>query len=328
MRPANCLYFLPNVLAFLLIAIFSASSAAYQTQEKTSISIATQNLYHFFDTEDDPQKKDRVYSKKAFNTKLVQLNELISGQLACPDILAVQEVENKKILDQLARGSCWQQKRYRTYLLEGNDISGIDVGFLVSSSLIVKSVKQLGKHVRTGNGRSHLFDRPPLHLKAYLKNQSCETEIMSLVAVHNRSFKGMKNPNRVKPIKVKRREQARWLGSWASRQQNQFPDEKLIIFGDFNATPQSAEIRQFLASSEHGLFLLANIVPKSVRYSYLYRGKPQAIDHIVVSKRFSASVQSVRYTQNHLMNRTTKEAIVSDHAGMLAKLNIVCHQNY
>ena len=115
------------------------------------------------------------------NLRLQKASLTVRHVLRSPDILGVVEVENLSILqrlaakinaDALAEGE--SDPMYVAYLEEGNDIGGIDSGFLVKSTRVnVISVEQIGKDATyappgqaPGAPLPLLNDRPPLVLKA------------------------------------------------------------------------------------------------------------------------------------------------------------------
>ena len=69
--------------------------------------------------------------------------------LGAPDVLAIEEVENIGTAQALAAQIAADDPTlvYTAYLFEGNDIGGIDTGFLVRNTVsVTASVTQLGTH--------------------------------------------------------------------------------------------------------------------------------------------------------------------------------------
>ena len=88
-----------------------------------------------------------------------------------PDILAVQEAEKIEVLQDLASDIAALDASvvYTAYLVEGNDIGTIDIGFLVRDNVQVDAVTQLGKNETfvdpTDGSIDLVHDRPPLLLE-------------------------------------------------------------------------------------------------------------------------------------------------------------------
>ena len=165
--------------------LISCSQSKIKTKPQT-ITVMTYNVENLFDTQDDQNKEDETYLPAAFknshprvkarcslarkrhwrelcrNTdwtqsrlqrKMERLAEVIlqvkDGQ--GPDILIVEEVENRKVLE-LLRTQYLQAAHYKpSVLLEGPDKRGIDVGIL--SRLEQIKPAQLHKiQFKKGNG--------------------------------------------------------------------------------------------------------------------------------------------------------------------------------
>ena len=120
-------------------------------------TVASFNMERFFDTMNDPAISDVALTPTAFNNRLNKASLAIRNVLRTPDIIGVEEMENLTTLqavaakvnaDAVAAGE--PNPNYQAYLVEGNDIGGIDVGFLVKSSRVtVVDVTQFGKTRRT-----------------------------------------------------------------------------------------------------------------------------------------------------------------------------------
>lgn len=304
-----------------------AFAATVPSSVATPFVVATYNTHLFFDTIDDPHKRDYVVPPERFNRKLQQLARFISEVLLCPDVLAVQEVENIQTLQRLGDATCVSSGAYRAVLLEGNDFVGMDVGFLVKRSLSISSVQSLANKEKMPRGHGFLFDHPPLLLQLTGPNQ----RKLSLLAVHNRSFKGLENPQKRRFVEYKRQQQAQWLGNWVAAQLKNHPAEHLIVLGDFNADYESDSLRLISnissARSEQRLWDVAERISADQRYSYVYKRKKQALDHVLLSSALVPALREARYSplKNHSSKKTgARQSVVnpSDHAALLVTLDM------
>ncbi len=195
--------------------------------------------------------------------------------LNTPDILAVQEVGDLKILEALA-----SRLGYTAYLEEGNDVGGIDVGFLVNEARVkVLNVVQQAKdttYTDPNTGRpATLFDRPPLFLEASVGGYP-----VTVVANHLLSLLDQADLR----VRAKKQAQAQWLA-------NQFLLKKawnLILAGDFNSYPYSDGYVDALGiiKGVGGVPLawsLDDALPREQGYTYVFDGNAQALDHIIVN---------------------------------------------
>src|SRR5205085_1507382 len=102
------------------------------------ISVASFNLERFYDTVHDPGTSDAILTSAAFNLRLTKASLAIRNVLQMPDVIGVVEMENLTTLQTLAArvdtdaaADGQAPPGYVAYLVEGNDVGGIDVGLLV-----------------------------------------------------------------------------------------------------------------------------------------------------------------------------------------------------
>ena len=118
-------------------------------------TVGSFNIENFFDDEKNSSnvEKEAVTPKEVFQKRLTKTSLAIRNVLSMPDVLGIIEVENLKVLQKIADkinadavAAKQPDPKYVAYLEEGNDVRGIDVGFLVKSTKIkVVEVKQLAK---------------------------------------------------------------------------------------------------------------------------------------------------------------------------------------
>ena len=169
-------------------------------------TVAAFNLERFFDTVNDPSVDDVALTATAFNNRLNKASLAIRNVLRTPDILAVEEMENLPTLQTLATkinndavAALQPNPNYQAYLVEGNDIGGIDVGFLVKSARVnVIDVTQYGKdttYTNPNNNQQELLnDRPPLVLRATVNAPAGAPFPVTVIVNHLRSFSGVDDP--------------------------------------------------------------------------------------------------------------------------------------
>lgn len=102
-----------------------------------------------------------------------QISAYLREVLGSPDVIGLQEVENVDVLQRLAAKIAEDGgPTYSAHLIEGNDVGGIDVGYLVNTARITDVVveQRLGAETWADPGSSTgprlLHDRPPLLLQA------------------------------------------------------------------------------------------------------------------------------------------------------------------
>jgi predicted extracellular nuclease len=239
----------------------------------TDLTVASFNLERFFDTVNDPGIGEPVLTQTAFDNRLNKASLAIRNILQTPDVLGVIELENLATLQALATkinadavaANPANNPNYTAYLQEGNDIGGIDVGFLVKSSRITpvnslcedgstRADCQFGKSTtfnNPDNSTSTLNDRPPLRLRATVLDSNNQPFAFTVFVNHLRSLNGVDSTEagsngyatEGERVRFKRRAQAEYLANLVQGCQTgdttvcpgTTADERVILVGDFNA---------------------------------------------------------------------------------------------
>jgi endonuclease/exonuclease/phosphatase family metal-dependent hydrolase len=233
--------------------------------------------------------------------------------LLLPEIVVIEEVEDLGALEDLASAIMDLEPGvfYRASLIEGHGYGGINVGFLVQNGVTIVREEQIGADVLFDWDGSRLFDRPPLVLECSVPATGID---LTVVAVHLRSLRGIDDDHDGPRVRAKRDAQARWLAGRLQERQIERPAEALLVAGDFNAfeftdgyvdvmgqitgTPDPAGAL-FPASAvvDPPLFDVVNLLPADQRYTYVYHGNTQVLDHFLVNRNampLLATVHAVR----------------------------------
>ncbi len=308
---------------FVLIAtLFLFISNALMAE---TISIATQNAYNFYNNKNDG-KHEKVLSTKNYVLRLNRMSKHIVQSLKSPDIIALQEIENYSTLNDLKKKLKQQYNLcYQVILLNGHQRVAINVAYLVSCSLDITNVSQLFKDTLLKHSKKQLYTRPPLYLNV-CKAEQC----LHLVNVHLRSMIGLNRKKKRKYVAQKRLQQSEQLAQWINQFQTQWPQEKLIVLGDFNALKLSdryvdvlgiikgspARFNEKYASSDlvqRNLFDLSLKVPIEQRFSYRYKKKHQMLDYVLISQNLVPFADLISFTNINYK--------VSDHAGLITQFS-------
>ncbi len=135
--------FLHRILLTAVISGFAFSASA-QSKNYEVAAVAFYNFENLFDTEDDPNNwgDDEFlptgpyrYDETVYQQKLTNLATVISqlGSELTPDgpaILGTTEVENARVLTDLARHPLIAHRNYQVIHFDSRDSRGIDVGLL------------------------------------------------------------------------------------------------------------------------------------------------------------------------------------------------------
>jgi len=278
-------------------------------------TIASANLERFFDTTNDAGS-DVVLTPAAFAIRLNKVSLQIRKILRSPDIIGVEEVENLSTLQAIADKinadtMLFGQPNpgYVPYLEEGNDPGGIDVGFLVKSTRVtVLEATQIGKDARftdPRDGSSDLLnDRPPLLLRSEVHAAGRDPVAVTVIVNHLRSLDGVNDPADPSGstfVRAKRRAQAEFLASLVQARQAGDPAERIVLVGDFNAfpfndalvdvigtvvgapAPPDEVVLSSLDLVDPNLTQLSATAPITQRYSFVFDGNAQLLDHVIVT---------------------------------------------
>ncbi|QKK01361.1 MAG: DUF11 domain-containing protein [Pseudomonadota bacterium] len=290
------------------------------------LSIGSLNALDLFDSQlDGPRPipacgagyiaNDReVLSPAEYATKLDKLAATIVEALNAPDVLALQEVESESTLQDLAdqvgiltAGALV----YTPYLLPGNDRGNINNGFLVNTDRVaVDAVTQLGADECLSLDDTPLHDRPPLLLEARFiaGGDSWPFVVMNN---HLRSLGGIDSSARTR---LKRHEQAQSVAASVQALQQADPLLPIVLVGDKNAFQFSdgyvdvIGLIRGLANPAENFVNIENAgtpgfdpdnrvspplvspldsLPAGQRYSFIFRGVSQVLDHALLSRAAS-----------------------------------------
>jgi predicted extracellular nuclease len=319
----------------------------------SEITIGAQNLQRFFDDLDDPTTDEPVLTTEAYQRRLAKGSRAIREVLGSPDIVGLVEVESQAVVDALAArinhdtvAGGLADPVYVGFLVEGNDIGGIDVAFLVKSTRItVSSVTQFGKDATfvnpmTGNN-DLLNDRPPLVLEAVAVRPNDDPFPFTVIANHLRSLNDVNTPR----VQAKRRAQAEFLADLVQDLQDANPDAKILLVGDFNAfdlndgfvdvmgTVQGLPTppEQVAAASpdlvDPNLSNLNTLLPPEQRYSYVFDGNAQTLDHALASAALSPWISRFAYGRSNAdfplsLYGSPSPARLSDHDGSVTFIDL------
>ncbi|GEM_PF-1564060 len=222
-----------------------------------TIRVATFNLENLFDLHDDPYRPDEGTPPKNF-WEMRDLGRVLD--LLDPDILGLQEVENLGILRSLNRRL---KKPFPIVeALPTNDPRGIRCALM--SRFPLESASSHRFQVLEG-GRRFARDLPVFTLAL---GRGSKLRVLVLHLKSHRSTKG--DP-----------ESRGWRKAEAARVReilDRLPaEEPLILMGDLNDPPDA----KALAPLFEVLTDAALRVPEEERYSYVFRGRRQRIDHVL-----------------------------------------------
>lgn len=303
------------------------------------------NLQRFFDTVNDAGIDDPTLTPAALEIRMRKASEGIRDYLNMPDVLAVTEVENIGILEALATRinadavtSGEANPGYVARLIEGFDVGGIDVGFLVRTGEVaagtprvrIQSVQQVGASAvltNPDNTTTVLNDRPPLVLDAVVEFADGRSLPVTAIAVHQRSLNDMESEEAGSNgwatvgarVRAKRQAQAIDLATNIQAMQSANADRRIVVLGDFNAFQFNDGYVDVMGAStgvpaddnttaiggdgtsplDPMLLNTTFLAPPEERYSFVFDYNGQAIDHILVNSALAGADDVVGIALGH-----------------------------
>ncbi|HEX5717583.1 MAG TPA: endonuclease/exonuclease/phosphatase family protein [Thermoanaerobaculia bacterium] len=331
---------LPDPGAPAPVAVGGPTATSASVPADGEFTVASYNVERFFDTVNDPGIGEPVLTATAFDNRLNKASLGIRNNLQTPDIVGVVEVENLNALQALADrisddaiAASQPDPLYDAYLVEGNDVGGIDVGFLVKTAVVEGSTPRVTVNAVVQENAGELFvnpdsstsllnDRPSLRLDAVVNHANGATFPVTVIVNHLRSLNDV---NSIAPgssgwatdgdrVRAKRQKQAESLANLVQARQVADPGEHIILVGDFNAYEFNdglADLMETITGTPppdnetavpgDGVDLvtpdldnLFDTPPPPERYSYIFDGQTQNIDHVVVNGALTAATTARR----------------------------------
>ncbi|MEP7119395.1 MAG: endonuclease/exonuclease/phosphatase family protein [Byssovorax sp.] len=273
------------------------------------LTIVDWNTHNYFDAKKDPTLTGEIvlsaadYAKKrvTIGAELKALNG---------DIVVLAEVENKAILDDLNTselGSAYGT----TYLVQGNDPRGIDVGVLskIAPDSIVSHKDDL--FVKSGtNGPQYRYSRDCIELHFTFNQRK-----IIVLGVHFKAKAAPDDPD-------KRLAEAQHTRKIADDLLVKEPSAGILITGDFNDTPGSKPYLAVAGAAPQLFVDSADAVAVAERYSYNFSGKLELIDHQMANPALHAMLDPASVVLQHAKNVDDASKYASDHTPLKATYQV------
>ena len=341
------------VLSFSAAPLPNTASAIASDE----LSVASYNLERFFDDINDPATSDPVLTAAAYQARLTKASLQIRQNLASPDVIGVIEVENLTTLQALAaKITADGGPNYQSFLEEGNDPGGIDVGYLVKVNPVAGGAARISNIVVTQLGKTATYlnpisntqdlvnDRPPLLLTGTVNGTTGGAASFAVIHTHLRSFLGANDPVDGVRVRAKRLAQAEFVANLVQTRQTATPTERLLVTGDLNAyefndglvdvvgtilgAPAPAT-QVTLAGADLVNPNMTRLADASADYSYVFDGFIQNIDHVLVSQglvnnSIARRLEHIRINADYpeIARNVADNKRLSDHDALVAYVKI------
>lgn len=128
-------------------------------------------------------------------------------------------------------------------------------------------------------GEVGLFNRPPLVVDLVVSGNWAEPYPLTVIVNHFKSKRGDESANL-----VQRMLQARHVATIAQSYLDRDQDAHVVVMGDLNDYYESAPLKTLQRSTRPDLLHTFDFISPEDRYTYLYNGASQVLDHILISQ--------------------------------------------
>jgi hypothetical protein len=242
-------------------------------------SIMSWNVENLFDVRAPHPEGEAMPKPSAYRLSVAKVAHTILAA-GVPTIVGLQEVENIDVLDDIAAHEALAAYGYQSALIEGTDGRGIDNGYLVRGDQAeIKDVKQ---HVAPEG----LTSRPPLLIQVEVTTDS---GVVTLFVANNHFSSMSAGELATEPRRIA---QAAWNVTVLESVLAEYPGAYVAIIGDLNSFYNAPPIDTL---REAGLRHVFEITPEDARYTYVYLGASQVLDHILVTPELMDLIKRVEF---------------------------------
>ncbi len=272
----------------LLFTLVVFTLTAQQKQDKKLFRIVSYNVENYFDTDDNPEKRDEEYlpgggrgwSKRKYYKKQANISKVIAaiGGWTPPAIVGLLEVESRKAVRGLVKYSPLKNLKYRYIHYESPDRRGIDVVLLYQPYQFKPFYK---KPIEVIFPDTTLKTRDLLHVAGTIPNK----DTLHVFLCHFPSRWGGQLESEPKRIFV-----ANLLKKQVDSIMKVQKNPNIVIMGDFNDTPTNKSIKKVLNARKprkkikpNKLYNLATQFEEKGKGTHKYKGEWSIIDQFIVS---------------------------------------------
>ena len=290
-----------SLFAGCLVLLAIKNSGYSQDVSIRPVRLMFYNVENLFDVFNDSLKADSDFlpggpmrwNNTRYNRKINSLYKTIvaAGSWEPPEIVAMCEVENRDILEDLVYGTYLSKFNYRIIHEDSPDTRGIDVCLIyrIESLNLIDFKYWIPASINREDftTRSILYARFAVH-----------EDTLHLIVNHWPSRRGgvLAGEDIRSKISGMIREKADSIIKCSSSGQ------RIVITGDFNCTPDDHEIRSLVAPEESNVFLinLSQNPAEGGLGTYRYMGTWEMIDQVIVSG-FLLSCKNGMYTNAKML---------------------------
>jgi predicted extracellular nuclease len=273
-----------------MLLVFLFTKCYSQDLNSNHVRIVFYNVENLFDIYNDSLKEDDDFLPDGlmrwnftrYNRKINSLYKTIiaAGEWAPPSVVALCEVENRKVLEDLVFGTYLSKFKYRIVHKDSPDQRGIDVCLIYRDDCV--KIIDYKYFIPEWPGQYEFTSRSVLYTKFIVLQDT-----IHLFVNHWPSRRGGVLAG--EDIRIKIAEMVREKSDSINTYSNM--GAKIIIMGDYNSTPDDKEIRTMLTASNKKVLLvnLSERLAENGVGTYRYMGTWEMIDQVLVSEKLLKS---------------------------------------
>lgn len=276
-------------ILFIILFYFFAFSSKAQPDHLKEVNLLFYNVENLFDTRNDLLTEDddltpagdKHWTSKRLNAKMLNISKVILNASGwnSPDIIALAEIENRWVVEQLLTNTPLKNIPYRIIHKESPDHRGLDVVLLYNEMHFYPLEYSYYPLLSSSNQVERT--REILYVSGILNN----TDTLHIFVNHWPSrYSGLLES---KPMRIAA---AKLLKSKTEELFQKYNSPKIVVVGDFNDNPTDESIKEILQASsvtEHvnaeGLYNLSGNWHKSDIGTLKYQSEWDVFDQIIVS---------------------------------------------
>lgn len=296
--------FVPLCLLFVFLLIFPTcqSSKSSKIDPNQSYRIGFYNVENLFDTSDNPDKFDddftptgkQKWDTERYTKKLNDLDKVIAG-MAYPTLLGVCEVENEKVLKDLASKTGMSKLNYGIVHYESPDKRGIDCALMYQKDAFkVES----SKNIRINFPVEIAEDYTSRDI-VYVKGKLFKTYDLHVFVNHWPSRRGG-----LAASEPKRNLVAQHLKDAVDLIFATDPNANIVIVGDMNDEPDNNSVLKTLGAAALGdqvepgqLYNCMTKLDQQNKGTYNFRGNWNMLDNIIISSNLVSKNSKIQVSK-------------------------------
>jgi len=289
------------VILSVFFQLWPGACSGQKSDSQGLLKIVFYNCENFFDIYDDSHVNDNQFlpeSKNSwtlerYNTKVKNISHVIfaTDSINFPDVVGLAEVENKNILEDLAKSAFLKKANYQVVHYESSDDRGIDVALFYNPKKVKVLASRLIPVVSSGNKLREIL---------YVKALTFNTDTLNIFVNHWKSRSGG-----VAETQPKRILYASVLKKITDSLFTKNPVANILIMGDLNDEPGDISVSTTLGALPPAeknqvkkLYNLFYDFYEAKQGSYYYSGdkKWNMIDQMILSGNlFSTQKNKLHY---------------------------------